>query len=108
MKFQAGVPKIVLLLCGFLLYLLVCDKCGLVIDYYFMGTSPDGKIIDFTLSGIKKFDLSSIKMSTPRHAALLSNKFCFVLSEDSKLTTDKDHAYYDQIQHQLADGMSFL
>ena len=42
----------------------------------------------------------------PRHGSLLSDKFCFVLSENAKLTIDKDHAYYNQIQHQLADEMS--
>ena len=54
------------LICGFLFYLLVYDKCGLIInpDYYFMGTSPDGEIIDFTLDRLKKVVLSSIKMLT--------------------------------------------
>ena len=37
------------------------EKCGIIIDYYFLGASPDGKIIDFTLAGFKKFGLSSIK-----------------------------------------------
>ena len=36
--------KFWLLICGFLLYPLVYNKCGLVIDpdYYFMGASSDG------------------------------------------------------------------
>ena len=43
-----------------------------------------------------------------RHGTLLSDEFYFVMSEDAKFMIDKDHAYYNQIQHQLADEMSFL
>ena len=87
------------------------EKCGLVLntDYNFMGASPDGKvIIDTTLEGQKKFGILEVKCPEqykeidPKHAALVSDNFCLHLSLDGELRINKNHAYYDQVQHQLA------
>ena len=56
-------------------------NCGLLIDpdHYFMGASLDGKIIEFTLEGIKKFFLSGIKMSTQdmsHYCRINSTSYC--------------------------------
>ena len=86
------------------------DRCGLVLNtaYYFMGASPDGKIIDASLEGGKKFGIIEVKCPEqfkevdPKHVALVSKSFCLQVSEDGALKINKDHPYYDQIQHQLA------
>ena len=83
-------------------------KCGLVLNtaYYFMGASPDGKIIDASLEGRKKFGIIEVKCPEqfkevdPKHVALVSESFCLQVSEDGELKINKDHPYYDQIQHQ--------
>ena len=38
----------------------------------------------------------------PKHVSLVSERFCLQVSEDGELKINKDHPYYDQIQHQLA------
>ena len=89
---------------------LTYDKSGLVInpEYYYMGASPDGKIIDLSFDGHKKFGIVEVKCPEqfkdvdPKHAAWVSDKFCLQISDDGELRINKDHAYYDQIQHQLA------
>ena len=54
------------------------EKCGLVLntDYYFMGASPGGKVIDTTREGQKKIGILEVKCPEqykeidPKHAAL--------------------------------------
>ena len=86
------------------------EKCGLVLntDYYFMGASADGKVIDTALEGQKKFGILEVKCPEqykeidPKHAALVSDNFCLHLSLDGELRINKNHVYYDEVQHQLA------
>ena len=44
---------------------------------------------------------SSLKEADAKHAALVSDNFCLQLSLDGELRINKNHAYYDQVQHQL-------
>ena len=89
---------------------IVFDKCGFVIntDYYFMGASPDGKVTESSLEGSKKFGILEVKCPEqfknvdPKHAAMVAENFCLELCDDGELRINTNHAYYDQIQHQLA------
>ena len=55
------------------------EKCGLVLNeaYYFMGASPDGKVIDGTIGGRNKFGILEVKCPKqfkevdPKHGALV-------------------------------------
>ena len=72
---------------------LTYDKSGLVInpEYYYMGASPDGKIIDLSFDGRKKFGIVEVKCPEqfkdvdPKHAAWVSDKFCLQISDDGEL-----------------------
>ena len=91
---------------------IVYDECGFVMklrsDYYFMGASPDGKVTDSSLEGSKKFGILEVKSPEqfknidPKHAAMVAENFCLKLCDDGELRINMNHAYYDQIQHQLA------
>ena len=73
-----------------------------------MGASPDGKVTDSSLEGSKKFGILEVKSPEqfknidPKHAAMVAENFCLKLCDDGELRINMNHAYYDQIQHQLA------
>ena len=85
------------------------ESSGLVIqpNSYILGASPDGKVIDVTENSM--FGLVEIKCPYQyadfdiADIALVQSKFCLKLDDiEKRIKINKEHAYYDQVQMQMA------
>lgn len=86
-------------------YSFVVEHCGLVIDQqnYVLGASPDGKVqVDGKFGIIEVKCSEEYKNVDPKDICFMSESSCLKYDKiNDKISLDREHSYYDQIQMQL-------
>ena len=84
---------------------ILVENCGFVIDKnnYVLGATPDAKIAN-SLFGIAEVKCTEeYKDIDPKDICYISKDFCLsYVTYTGKITLNRDHSYYDQVQMQIA------